>query len=344
MTVPVFPLLRVLSDGRSHAFDEIREELGLSEARLSEALDHLASGGLDVQTDGRAQCKLLTPFSSLNAGQVEHFLGDRADLFALEVVDETGSTNDDLMRRARQGAAGGLVRVAEAQSAGRGRRHRRWVSAFGGTLTFSLLWHFNEAASALSGLSLAVGVSLVRSLTALGLHNAQLKWPNDLLWQQRKLGGTLIESVARPGGGVSAVIGVGINSRLLKPVSDRIDQAVTDLESAGVRVDRNELLARALIDLSDVLGVFSRDGFAPLRPEWQSVHAHQDKMVMIEVNGEMQLEGKAVGVDETGALLLQTSDGTRAIHSGEMSLRLVSHQTDRRLADPICINRPSPDE
>lgn len=322
MTLPVFPLLRVLSDGRSHAIDEIRKKLGLSEARLSEALNYLESGGLKVQKVGQAQCKLLTPFCGLDVVQVESCLGDRANVFALEVVDETGSTNDDLMQRARQGAYSGLVRIAEVQSSGRGRRRRRWVSALGGTLTFSLLWRFDAAASALTGLSLAVGVSLVRSLTAFGMHDAQLKWPNDLLWQQRKLGGILIESVAAPGGGVSAVIGIGINMRLLKPAAELIDQPAIDLESAGMHVDRNELLARALCDLHDVLGTFSREGFAALRDEWQRVHAHQDKMVLIEMNGEMQQEGKAIGVDDAGALLLQTRNGTRAIHSGELSLRL----------------------
>jgi BirA family biotin operon repressor/biotin-[acetyl-CoA-carboxylase] ligase len=324
MTVPVFSLLRVLSDGQLHPFDKIREQLGLSQARLSDALDSLASAGLEIETKGQAGCKLLTPFCALDAAQVEHFLGDAADLFSVEVVDQTGSTNEDLMQRARQGADTGLVRVAEEQSAGRGRRRRRWVSAIGGTLTFSLLWHFDEAASALSGLPLAVGVSLVRSLKAMALPDVQLKWPNDVLWQQRKLGGILIESVARPAGGISAVIGIGINLRLLKPVAELIDQPAADLEAAGLHVDRNELLARVLCDLSDVLGTLSREGFAPLRPEWQRLHAYQDKMVTIEMDGEMQLTGIALGVDETGALLVQTAEGTRAVHSGEMSLRLKS--------------------
>ena len=322
MTLPVFPLLRFLSDGRSHALDEIREQLALSQAHLSDALESLASAGLEVETKGKAGCKLLTPFCALDAAQVEHFLGNKVALFSVEVVDQTGSTNEDLMDRARQGADTGLVRVAEEQTAGRGRRRRRWVSALGGTLTFSLLWNFDEAASALSGLSLAVGVALVRSLKAMGLQDVQLKWPNDVLWQHSKLGGILIESVARPAGGISAVIGIGINLRLLKPVAGLIDQPATDLASAGVDADRNELLAQVLCDLSDVLGTLSRDGFAVLLPEWQRAHAYQDKMVAIEMNGEMQLEGRAAGVDETGALLVQTAQGTRAVHSGELSLRL----------------------
>ncbi len=322
MTTPVFSLLRVLSDGQLHAFDAIRQELGVSQVCVSQTLDDLARGGFEFEARERTGCRLLTPFCPLNAAQIERFLGEQANMFSVEVVDQTGSTNDDVLLRARQGAAHGLVRVAEEQTAGRGRHRRRWVSALGGTLTFSLLWHFDEAASALSGLPLAVGVSLVRSLQAMALQDVQLKWPNDLLWQQRKLGGILIESAARLGGGVSAVIGIGINLRLAKPVAELIDQPAADLESAGIRADRNALLARALCDLSDVLGTFSREGFVALRPEWQRAHAYQDKMVTVEMNGETKLEGKAVGVDETGALLVQTAQGTRAIHSGDLSLRL----------------------
>jgi BirA family biotin operon repressor/biotin-[acetyl-CoA-carboxylase] ligase len=321
MTVPVFALLRVLSDGRFHASKAIREQLGVSEACLREALECLAGAGFEIEAEGHAGYRLLTWFCMLSASKIEYFLGDKADSFLLEVVDQTGSTNEDLMLRARQGATGGLVRIAETQTAGRGRRGRRWVSAPGGALTFSLLWRFNRVAD-LSGLSLAVGVSLVRSLKAVALQDAQLKWPNDLLWRQRKLGGILIESVASPGGGVSAVIGIGINLRLVKPVAELIDQPAADLESAGVRVDRNELLARALRDLSDVLGILSRQGFAALRSEWQRAHAYQDKMVTIEMNGKIQAEGRAVGVDEAGAFLLQTAEGTHTIHSGELSLRL----------------------
>ena len=188
-------------------------------------------------------------------------------------------------------------------------------------MTFSLLWIFDQGARALAGLPLAVGVSIVRSLNALTLGGVQLKWPNDVLWQQRKLGGILIETTAGAGNGVSAIIGIGLNFRLPGPTVDLIDQPAVDLEAAGLQVGRNELLARLLRDLYDVLGTFSREGFVALRPEWEGAHAYQDKMVTLDMNGETQHAGRVIGVDENGALLLETEDGTQVFHVGELSLR-----------------------
>jgi len=321
MTTHVIPLLRWLSDGQFHSFDEIGNELGLSSASLSGAFDDLVMMGMEIERDGRAGCKLITPFSPLNAADIEHHLGEHAKTFSLEVVDQTGSTNEDLVLRARKGAPSGMVRVAELQTAGRGRRQRRWLSAPGGTLTFSLLWNFDMGIGALSGLSLAVGVSILRSLEALALRGVQLKWPNDVLWQHHKLGGILIETTAGAADRASAVIGIGLNLRLPQTLVERIDQPAADLEAAGVQIGRNELLARLLCDLSDVLGEFSRSGFTALRAQWERSHAYQDKMVAVEMGDGTQLTGTAIGVDENGALLLQAAGGRRAISSGDVSLR-----------------------
>ncbi len=321
MTVPVFALLRLLSDGRFHSEDKIGHELDLSPAKLSEALGWLASNGLDLQRDERSRCKLLTPFCAIDQAQIKHYLGERSRLFLLEVVDETGSTNDDLMVRAKQGASTGLVRVAEMQTAGRGRRERKWVGAPGGSLTFSLLWHFKAHAGSLAGLPLVVGVSLVRSLKAFRLQDIELKWPNDVLWRRRKIGGVLVESIANSGNGVWAVIGIGLNLRLGTPIAELIDQPVADLEAAGLRINRNKLLACVLRDLVDVLDTFSREGFPALRSEWERSHACQDKMATILTNdGECQT-GRVAGVDNDGALLLNRDGSTHTIYSGEVSLR-----------------------
>jgi BirA family biotin operon repressor/biotin-[acetyl-CoA-carboxylase] ligase len=322
MVASIFPLLRLLSDGQFHCSDEICKILDYSPDQLSEALDSLKLTGLEVKRNGPAGCRLTTPFSPLDAAQIERYLGGSARVFTIEVVDETGSTNEDLLLRARQGAPHGLVRVAETQTAGRGRRQRKWLSAPGGTLTFSLLWNFATGSRALSGLPLAVGVSIARSLGALKLQGVQLKWPNDILYRQGKLGGILIETAAITGDGVCAVIGVGLNVRLPDTVAERIGQPVADLDSAGLRIGRNELLAQLLRDLNEVLAGFSRDGFTDLRDQWQRLHAHQDKMVTIEMSDGTQLSGRATGVDEHGALLVLTAEGERTIYSGELSLRV----------------------
>jgi len=321
MTASVFPLLRLLSDGHFHPSEEIIKELGISDNRLSDDLHALTLSGLEIERDPRSGCRLITPFSPLGAAQIESRLGANAKVFILEVVEQTGSTNEDLMLRARQGAPNGLVRVAEMQTAGRGRRQRKWLSAPGGTLTFSLLWKFGAGFSSLSGLPLAVGVSIVRSLEAFGLQGLRLKWPNDIQWRQRKLGGILIETTADASNSTCAVIGIGLNLRLPGSVAKRIDQPAIDLESAGLMVGRNELLAQLLCDLNDVLDRFGQAGFAVFRDQWQRLHAHHDKMVTIDLGDGVQLTGKATGVDENGALLVLSPEGERTVYSGELSLR-----------------------
>ena len=321
MTDSVLPLLRFIADQKFHSFDEIKNETGFSESEICAALEYLSTGGLKVRVTDERGCRLISPFRPLDADEIRSCLGGCAGIFTIDLVDQTGSTNDDLMEKARQGAPGGLVRVAELQTAGRGRRERSWYSAPGGALTFSVLWVFSSSPRGLSGLPLAVGVSLVRTFQAFNLEGMQLKWPNDLLWQRRKLGGILIESSAGAGGKVSAVIGIGLNLRLSPDVAERIGQPAADLEAAGLQAGRNELLARVLIDLNDVLERFSREGFAALRPEWERLHAYQDKMVRLDMAGEKVVEGRVIGVDEYGALLLDTASGRRAFHGGELSLR-----------------------
>jgi len=322
MNALTFPLLRFLADGRYRTFSEIGVALGVSATKITKPLNELLSMGMDIEHTAGCGCRWATPISWLDADKIVHHLGDHVGACQIEVVDQTGSTNDDLMARARQGAASDLVvRVAELQTAGRGRRQRTWNSGIGDALTFSVLWVFAGSQAALSGLSLAVGVSLVRSLQALGIADVTLKWPNDVLWRRRKLGGVLIETSARIPGTVQVVIGIGLNLRLSESVAQRIDQAASDLESAGLRFDRNELLGRLLLELQNVLGIYSRSGFAPFKAEWERAHEYQDKMVRLALADGTQPEGRVVGVGDDGALLLAVGASTHRFTGGEVSLR-----------------------
>jgi BirA family biotin operon repressor/biotin-[acetyl-CoA-carboxylase] ligase len=321
MNALTFPLLRFLADGRSRTFSEIGAALGVSATEIPQTLNELLSMGMDIEHTAGSGCRWTAPVCWLDADKIAHYLGGHAGDFQIEVVDQTGSTNEDLVARARQGAASGLVRVAELQTAGRGRRQRAWHSGIGGALTFSVFWVFAGSPAALSGLSLAVGVSLVRSLRALGIEEVTLKWPNDVLWRRRKLGGVLIEATARIPGAVQVVIGIGLNLRLSESVAQRIDQAASDLESAGLRFDRNELLGRLLLELHNVLGNYSRSGFAPFKAEWERAHEYQDKMVRLVRADGTQSEGRVVGVGDDGALLLSVGASTHRFTGGEVSLR-----------------------
>jgi len=321
MNALTFPLLRFLADGRFRTFSEIGIALGVPVTEIPPTLDELLSMGMDIEHTVGSGCRWTTPVSWLDADRIAHHLGGHVGAFQIEVVDQTGSTNEDLVARARQGAASGLVRVAELQTAGRGRRQRTWHSGIGDALTFSVLWVFAGSPAALSGVSLAVGVSLVRSLRSLGIADVTLKWPNDVLWRRRKLGGVLIETSARIPGAIQVVVGIGLNLRLSESMKKRIDQAASDLESTGLRIDRNKLLGRVLRELHSVLSVYSQSGFAPFKAEWERAHEYQDKMVRLALSDGTEPEGRVVGVGDDGALLLAVGANTHRFTGGEVSLR-----------------------
>jgi len=249
-------------------------------------------------------------------------LAELAGRFDVDALDSCDSTSSELLRRAEAGAPAGSVVVADRQSAGRGRRGRVWLSAPENSLTFSVLWRFPGSMARLGGLSLVVGVALVRALEGLGARGVGLKWPNDLLLAtaegQAKVAGVLVE-LASDRRGSQAVIGIGLN--LLQP-SGELPQPAAGLAQAGLPgVDRHLLLAAILRELADVLDRFAADGFAALRPQWQQRHVWQGELVRILGETEPPLVGTCLGVDEDGALLLDTAAGTQRIYSGDVSLR-----------------------
>lgn len=317
-----FAVLRLLADGEFHSGEEMARLLGVSRASVWQAMRHLDEAGVEVfRVPGRGY-RLREPLQWLDRSSVLGALAEKAALFDLEVVDSLASTNSHLLQRASQGAPHGSCVATEMQTSGRGRRGREWHASLGGSLTFSLLWRFNQGAGFLSGLSLAVGVALMRTLEQSGVNGAGLKWPNDILHRQRKLAGILIELQGDMHGPTSAVIGIGLNLRLSEKVLGRIDQGVVDVQSiVGEAPDRNLMLAQLLSNLADVLAEFGDEGFSRLRLEWLKHHVYQDKPVRLILPDGSQHEGHLLDVAEDGALLVQTAVGRKRFTSGEISLR-----------------------
>ncbi|WP_374046070.1 biotin--[acetyl-CoA-carboxylase] ligase [Massilia sp. R2A-15] len=237
----------------------------------------------------------------------------------VEVVAQTGSTNADLMARAA-GLARPLLLVAEHQTAGRGRAGRSWLSAPGDSLTFSLAWKFEGSPQRLLGLPLAVGVALAEALGALDVP-VQLKWPNDVLKDGEKLAGILIETQGAPDGGTWAVIGIGLNLQMPADLETRIGRAVATAPWLA-RMDRNVLMAALLDALAAAMNQFEQAGFGAFRARWDALHGWRGQPVRILDNGECVQQGLAVGVDDSGRLLLDTDAGRVAVLAGDVSLRL----------------------
>ncbi len=264
-----------------------------------------------------------TPFEPLDP--IDHevlaqFLEISGSGIQVEVLDHCASTNAYLLERARAGAPHAGAIACEHQTAGKGRRGSAWVSAPGASLTFSLLWRFGSRVAALSGLSLAVAVASARALESQGGAQIMLKWPNDLLFDGRKLGGILIETLHDAGSTV-AVIGIGLNVRNSPSLRDRLGHQVGHLREAGALGTRTELLAAQLAQLEQVLSSYEKEGFAPLREAWLARHAWQGRQVQLSSGGRLHAQGETVGVAEDGALLMRTAGVVKRYYSGELSLR-----------------------
>ena len=236
----------------------------------------------------------------------------------VEVVAETGSTNADLLARAPHLGAN-LLLVAERQTAGRGRAGRSWLSSPGGSLTFSLAWRFGAPLQALRGLPLAVGVALAEALVKLDV-TVHLKWPNDVLKDGAKLAGVLIETQAASGGATWAVIGVGLNLALPDALEAQIERPVASAPWLAA-MERDALMAALLVELAQCLREFEQAGFGAFAARWNRLHAWRGSAVEVIDGGVLLQRGVAAGVDDSGALLLDTAGGRVAVNAGDVSLR-----------------------
>ena len=189
MSELTFRALRALADGRFHSGEDVARALGRSRATLSEALKLAPELGVALFSVRGKGYRLAAPIEFLDAAAIQARLAAEGSRVRLQVVDQVDSTSTRLLELAAAGEASGTCLAAEWQSAGRGRRGRQWISTLGGSLTFSLLWRFERGAGHLAGLSLAAGVAVARALAECGVERAQVKWPNDVVSDLRKLAG-----------------------------------------------------------------------------------------------------------------------------------------------------------
>ncbi len=317
---PDLALIRLLADGRFHSGAALGEALGVSRTAIWKRLQRAAEVyGLAVESVRGKGYRLATALDPLDPVALQRALAGRAGLHFRPV---TPSTNADAMALAAE-AGGPLVVTTEYQSAGRGRRGRRWQSPFGANLYLSVLYQLSGGFSSLGGLSLAAGVAVGHALAEVAPHlRLSLKWPNDLLVDGAKLGGVLIELAGEMEGQVQVVVGVGINVSMSDHQAGGIDQDWTDLRRAcGTPPDRTRLAALVANELLTMLDRFAVDGFAPFMAAFDRLDVCRDRPVVIQT-GAGQRGGVARGVAEDGALRVEIDGETHYMHGGEVSLRL----------------------
>jgi len=310
-------LLRLLADGQFHSGELLGSHFGISRAAIGKHIQALQLQGVELfRVPGRGY-RLATPLNLLKEERLRQALPDVPWL----LFDELPSTNRYLMERLGQ-LPHGCVCLAESQTAGKGRRGRQWISPFGSNLYYSLYWRMEQGLAAAMGLSLAVAIAVCRALTELGVSGVGVKWPNDLLAEGRKLAGILVEMQGLPEGPCHLVIGIGINVTMAE--ASRIDQPWIDLASlTGQSVERNHLTIVLTRHLDAILKQFEAEGLSRLREEWAELDVYAGQSVKL-LMGERQLAGTCRGIDELGALLLETEGGVRAFNGGEISLRPMS--------------------
>lgn len=239
-------------------------------------------------------------------------LNDAAAGAAVTVVREVDSTNARLLARGRHAE----VCIAEVQTAGRGRLGRTWHAAAGSSVLLSLAWKFASAApGGVSGLSLAAAVGVCRALESLGVTEVGVKWPNDLVAAGRgKVGGILVQSRAMgDGGGVLAVVGVGVNVCFGGAESGH---GGVDLAALGRKVDRNRLAAAVVNEWRAAFTEFAARGFGAFRDGWLARHVYAGAAVVAE-DGR---RGRIKTVDATGALVVEGGGGQFTVSGGEVRL------------------------
>ncbi len=313
-------LLVLLADGEFHTGQALAQALGLSRPSVCKLVSDIEARGLVLfRIRGRGY-RLPQPWQPLREQAVTTALGRSRDEFSIEIRREATSTNALLLQQAAQQARGGSVLVAEWQTAGRGRLGRPWISGLGNALTFSVLWRFDVGLNALAGLSLAVGVAIVRALNALGVREAGLKWPNDVMMPQGKLAGVLLEAQGDMLGPSAVVVGIGLNMRLPELAAlAQIGQPVASLASLCAPLPAREIvLGVVLQELAAVLRQFSREGFAPFNTEWQRYHVFRDKPVRVNLPDGRSVQGIARGVGIGGELCLDVAGKRQYLNSGEL--------------------------
>lgn len=242
----------------------------------------------------------------------------------VEVFETIDSTNDYLRQEALTTTK---ICLAEQQSQGRGQFSRTWHSPFGQNIYYSIRHFFNLEPKALGGFSLAIGVQVAQAIEQVlpSIGRLSLKWPNDILYQGKKLGGILVEMKTRANGGVVVIVGVGINVNMMHDnTKAEIDKPWTSLkEMTGQDCDRHELVVCLSNALLNGFEQFKQQGFQAFIDQWHQRDCLKDTSIQVISNGKCD-QGMAQGVDRNGHLLMMASDGSSQIFmAGEASLHAI---------------------
>lgn len=317
-------LLLLLGDGLVHAAADIEMLLEISHEDTKMHISALESMGVQIYTYAdHSAYQLAFPIELLDMQLLSSFLAKKNHFPKIDIQWSIPSTNDYCLNQKKIDDYASFVCLAEYQEEGRGRRGRSWVSPLGSNLYMSISSSFKRDCSVLEGLSLAVGLVIADVLTNdFGVPNIGLKWPNDILCNNKKLGGILIDIQTSSIGVLEVVVGIGLNVRMPRAMPTEIDQPYTDIFIATSSCPSRNILAASIVGVVlDLLQTFELEGFGRYRQRWDKYDVFKNHNILLCVDQENFITGKSLGISSAGELMVDV-DGTRHIfNAGEVSLR-----------------------
>jgi BirA family biotin operon repressor/biotin-[acetyl-CoA-carboxylase] ligase len=321
-------LLAMLAEGSFYSGEQLAKKLKISRGGVWKLMNSLKALGVDIESVARQGYRLPRAVDLLDKEAIVSSLAaaTRTQLERADVLLTVDSTNRFVADLSPPQAGRFQLCTAEVQNAGRGRRGRSWVAPFGSGICMSLGWQFTEAPPTFSALSLAVGVAVVKAFRRLGIEGVGLKWPNDLQWQGRKLGGILIEMRGESAGPAQVIIGIGINMHMPAAIrtqlAEREAALIADIHEIMREKTpaRNAVIGAVVTELLAMLQTFTVSGFAPFKDEWHELDTLANAPVKV-MSGSQTTLGFARGVDADGTLLVDVDGELRRFVSGEVSLR-----------------------
>lgn len=320
MTPEAYRLLQALAHGKPLNGTRYAAQAGISRAAVWKQVERLRRAGLPVAAVRGAGYRLAWPIELLDADEIRRS-GVPGEI-GIEVRREVGSTNREMIGNFRHRHA----LAAEFQRSGRGRRGRGWILPPGCGVAVSYGYRFDCGLQRLGPLSLVAGVAVAEAVAENGMRVA-VKWPNDLVVDDRKLGGLLLEISGAAEGPCRLVVGVGVNTRLPRSEIESADfsppdQPWIDLHEAGAGdLDRNRLIGRIVVALDDALHEFERSGFEPFASRWQSLDVLMGRRVRVIPATGAAFEGLADGVTGQGMLRVARDGRVVELNAGEVSVR-----------------------
>ncbi|WP_417690012.1 bifunctional biotin--[acetyl-CoA-carboxylase] ligase/biotin operon repressor BirA [Pseudidiomarina sp.] len=315
-------VIELLADGNFHSGQTIGEEIGVSRTAISQYIKDVQALGLDVFRITGKGYKLSQAIELLELNAIETALAPNSSI-PVHLERIVTSTNDVMRERLQMGGEfeAGEVLLAEAQTAGRGRRGKQWYSPFATNLYLSMYWPLRQGMSAAMGLSIVIGVLLAEAVREAGVTGVTLKWPNDVLVDNKKLAGILIDLEGQVIDDAHAIIGVGVNLSMPEWLAMPIDQAWTDLESElSKKLNRNAWVANLIARFRAGLQDFDSQGLEPFIQRWLQLDDLLNRNVTLTM-GNRKINGVAKGIAEDGALCVEIEGAVKHFHAGEVSLR-----------------------